>query len=98
MTSRRYTGWRTSSRSDGGDNCVEVARADDGMVGVRDSKHRTGPILEFDPGTWRRLIDAIRAGMFDRHLGHVHDTRAVCGSAIECGTLLRHAATPARPA
>ena len=38
-----FTGWRTSSRSSGGANCVQVAvRAD--AVGVRDSKHPTGPI------------------------------------------------------
>jgi hypothetical protein len=64
MTTRQYTNWRKSSRSDGG-NCVEVARADDGTVGVRDSKNLTGPVLEFDPAAWRSFTDDVRAGTFD---------------------------------
>lgn len=64
MTTRQYTGWRKSSRSDDG-NCVEVARADDGTVGVRDSKNITGPVLEFDPVTWSAFTDDVRAGKFD---------------------------------
>ena len=42
--------WRTSIRSsaNGGD-CVEVADNLPGLVAVRDSKDRTGPILTFSP-------------------------------------------------
>jgi hypothetical protein len=65
MTTRQYTNWRKSSRSDDG-NCVEVARADDGTVGMRDSKNITGPFLEFDPATWHAFTDDVRAGKFDR--------------------------------
>ncbi|RKR88406.1 uncharacterized protein DUF397 [Micromonospora pisi] len=65
MNARQYTNWRKSSRSDGG-NCVEFARADDGTVGTRDSKDITGPVLEFDPASWRAFTDDVRGGKFDR--------------------------------
>ncbi|MFI6272468.1 DUF397 domain-containing protein [Micromonospora zamorensis] len=64
MTSR-YSAWRKSTRSDDG-NCVEVASADDGTVGVRDSKDVIGPMLEFRPATWSAFTGAIRAGKFSR--------------------------------
>jgi hypothetical protein len=38
------TVWHTSSYSNGGDACVEVAPAPDAVL-VRDSKNRTGPTL-----------------------------------------------------
>lgn len=42
--------WRTSSYSGGnGGACVEVARNLPGIVAVRDSKDRTGPVLAFAP-------------------------------------------------
>ncbi|WP_089331185.1 DUF397 domain-containing protein [Actinomadura meyerae] len=41
MTSReRYVGWRKSSYSGTGNNCVEAARAGGGRVGVRDTAAR----------------------------------------------------------
>ncbi|MGC4750540.1 DUF397 domain-containing protein [Micromonospora sp. DT201] len=64
MTSR-YTRWRKSTRSDDG-NCVEVADAVDGTVGVRDSKDLPGPILEFRPATWSAFTSGLRAGKFSR--------------------------------
>ncbi|MEV4824554.1 DUF397 domain-containing protein [Micromonospora sp. NPDC049274] len=64
MTSR-YTRWRKSTRSDDG-NCVEVANAGDGTVGVRDSKDVTGPILEFRLGTWSAFTSGLRAGDLSR--------------------------------
>jgi hypothetical protein len=50
--------WRKSSHSNGQSNCVEVATnlvADDqpGIVAVRDSKDRTGPVLVLTPAQWR---------------------------------------------
>ncbi|MBM0236322.1 DUF397 domain-containing protein [Micromonospora sp. ATA32] len=48
--------WRKSSRS-GQSECVEVADNLPGVVGVRDSKDPTGPVLTFDPQTWRAFID-----------------------------------------
>lgn len=49
--------WRKSTRSgSGGGDCVEVADNLPGVVGVRDSKDPTGPVLTFDPKTWRSFV------------------------------------------
>ncbi|MEK8106531.1 DUF397 domain-containing protein [Micromonospora sp. M12] len=64
MTSR-YTAWRKSTRSDDG-NCVEVASAGDGTVGVRDSKNIAGPVLEFGPASWSAFTGGMRADKFSR--------------------------------
>ncbi|MET8229129.1 DUF397 domain-containing protein [Micromonospora sp. NPDC005298] len=55
--------WRTSTRSgDTGGACVEVADNLPGVVLVRDSKDRSGPVLTFAPAAWRGfLADAARA-------------------------------------
>lgn len=53
--------WFKSSRSSGGQDCVEVAFLEAGHVGVRDSKDPTGPALVFTPSEW----DAFTAGMAD---------------------------------
>ncbi|MFJ6197752.1 DUF397 domain-containing protein [Micromonospora sp. NPDC092111] len=56
--------WRTSSRSSGNGNCVEVA-ADGGRIAVRDSKDRGGPALVFPPSAWTAFVtglDAVRPG------------------------------------
>jgi hypothetical protein len=61
-----YTNWHKSPRSGGGDHCVEVAfTTDGGTVGVRDSKNRTGPILEFAPESWAVFTQGVRDGEFD---------------------------------
>ena len=40
--------WRRSAHSGStGGQCVEVAAAGDGMVGIRDSKDPGGPVLRF---------------------------------------------------
>jgi len=57
--------WRTSSRSGGNGECVEVAQVDDG-VAVRDSKDRSGPVLVFEPAVWAAFIAAAKDGEFDR--------------------------------
>jgi hypothetical protein len=46
--------WRTSSHSNNGGECVEVA-AIDGMVGLRDTKDRAGAVLTFNPSAWQRF-------------------------------------------
>ncbi|MGS2619397.1 DUF397 domain-containing protein [Micromonospora sp. LZ34] len=48
--------WRKSTRSGNGE-CVEVADNLAGVVGVRDSKDPRGPVLTFDPQTWRAFVD-----------------------------------------
>ena len=63
---QKYSNWHKSSRSSGGDNCVEVAFADNGDVGVRDSKNRTGPVLEFTPPEWAAFIGGVRDGEFEQ--------------------------------
>jgi hypothetical protein len=53
--------WRTSSRSNGGGDCVEIADNLPGVVAVRDSKDPAGPTLIFTPETWRGFLDAVRS-------------------------------------
>ena len=57
MTELTGVTWRTSSRSNEGD-CVEVAGDLAGLVGVRDSKDPTGPVLTFAPSAWRSFLAA----------------------------------------
>jgi hypothetical protein len=47
--------WRKSTRSGEAGNCVEVAHTDQ-VVGVRDSKHPTGPILIFPTTPWTTFL------------------------------------------
>jgi hypothetical protein len=70
MTTHQFTGWRKSRRSDGGGNCVEVATAGDGTIGVRDSKNKTGPVLSFTPDAWTAFLEGIRSGEFDKNGPH----------------------------
>jgi hypothetical protein len=60
-----FSGWRKSSRSGSGGDCVEVAQAS-AAVAVRDSKNPTGPILVFRPESWTTFIAATKQGEFDR--------------------------------
>jgi hypothetical protein len=62
-----FTHWRKSTRSSGGDNCVEIASAArGGAVGVRDSKQGgNGPVLEFTSGEWAGFVAGAKTGEFD---------------------------------
>jgi F420-0:gamma-glutamyl ligase len=58
--------WRTSTRSGGEGDCVEVAGFAE-SVGVRDSKDRQGPVLTFTESAWTDFIAATRAQQLDAH-------------------------------
>jgi uncharacterized protein DUF397 len=49
-----------------GGNCVEVNLGMRGLVGLRDSKLATGPVLVFDDEEWSAFLQAARSGQFDR--------------------------------
>ncbi len=55
-------GWRTSSYSTNGAECVEVGldREAEGVL-VRDTKARSGSVLWFSPGAWRTFAGRLKA-------------------------------------
>jgi hypothetical protein len=57
--------WKKSARSAANGNCVEVATLDEGQVGVRDSKDRSGPVLRFTPDEWSAFVGGVKNGEFD---------------------------------
>jgi hypothetical protein len=52
--------WRTSSYSNNGGECVEVASACN-AVGVRDTKDRAGAVLVVSAETWQRFAASVKA-------------------------------------
>jgi hypothetical protein len=59
----RRAEWRISTYSANGSTCVEVARNLAGIVAVRDSKARQGPVLTFTPAEWRAFTAQLRHGI-----------------------------------
>ncbi|WP_454196399.1 DUF397 domain-containing protein [Nocardia sp. Marseille-Q1738] len=55
--------WFKSSRSSGGEACVEVTWLAD-QIGVRDSKNPAGPALVFAPGAWDAFVAGVKEGEF----------------------------------
>jgi hypothetical protein len=52
--------WRKASYSAAnGGGCVEVADHASRVL-VRDTQDRTGPVLRFTPGAWRRFADLVK--------------------------------------
>ncbi|MDG4831782.1 DUF397 domain-containing protein [Solwaraspora sp. WMMD1047] len=61
MTDLTGAVWRKSSRSGGnGGDCVEVADGLADLIGVRDSKDPTGPVLVFTPAAWSTFVTDLR--------------------------------------
>lgn len=59
--------WFTSSYSDNGGQCVEVATnlaASRGVVAVRDSKDPAGPALSFPAEAFGAFLAGVRGGEF----------------------------------
>jgi hypothetical protein len=57
--------WFTSSYSENGGQCVEVATnlaAPHGIVPVRDSKNTTGPVLNFPADAFTAFVMGIKDG------------------------------------
>lgn len=59
-------GWKTSSRTSQGQNCVEVTTSVPGWVGVRDTKKRPAGLLAFNEGRWIAFVNAAKAGHLDQ--------------------------------
>ncbi|MEU0916369.1 DUF397 domain-containing protein [Streptomyces cyaneofuscatus] len=60
--------WFTSSYSDNGGDCVEVAAnlvASQGIVPVRDSKCVGGPVVDVSAASFSAFVAGVRAGGFD---------------------------------
>lgn len=56
--------WQKSSAS-GADGCLEVARAADGTVLVRNSKDPAGVVLQLTISEWTAFSFGMKAGEFD---------------------------------
>lgn len=56
-------GWHKSKRSAGG-NCVEIKRDGDRAL-MRDTKDRSGPVLDFDDDAFGAFLDDVKEGRFD---------------------------------
>jgi hypothetical protein len=52
--------WRTSTYSNNGGACIEIAAAAPGVVAVRDSKDPDGPALAFTPGQWMAFTSIVK--------------------------------------
>lgn len=60
--------WTKSSLSHANGNCVEIADLPGGLVGMRDSKNITGPVLDFPPEEWQAFLGGARNGEFNFHV------------------------------
>jgi hypothetical protein len=57
--------WHKSTRSSANGACVEVARNLPGIVAVRDSKDRSGPVLTVTLAKWATFAAGVKDGEFD---------------------------------
>ncbi|MFE7127982.1 DUF397 domain-containing protein [Streptomyces sp. NPDC057617] len=64
--------WFTSSYSDNGGQCIEVAAnlaTSRGVVPVRDSKNPSGPVLDLPADVFTSFVEGVKAGEFTRTFG-----------------------------
>jgi hypothetical protein len=66
MSANSGIGWVKSSFSYATGNCVEVAGLSDGVIGMRDSKDASGPVLQFSGAEWQAFLGGVQNGEFDR--------------------------------
>lgn len=57
--------WRKSSFSNGGGQCVEVARLDDGTTAIRNSNHPNAGTLIITTSQMSGFLHGCKAGEFD---------------------------------
>lgn len=58
---KEFHRWRKSHHSQPNGGCIEAGRADDGTIGVRDTKlDDNGPILEFTRDEWWSFLRRVR--------------------------------------
>lgn len=62
---RQFSGWKKSSYSNGGGNCVEVGTSA-AHVGIRDTKDRDGGTLAVPADGWAAFLSGVKAGQFDK--------------------------------
>ncbi|MDA3629682.1 DUF397 domain-containing protein [Saccharopolyspora oryzae] len=58
------TDWRTSTRTQGQGQCVEVGFGAD-CVGVRDTKNRSGGQITVAQQRWLEFVSGVKLGCFD---------------------------------
>jgi Domain of unknown function (DUF397) len=56
--------WRTSSRSYGSGQCVQVAAPSGEHIDVRDSKDAHGTVLTFSSTHWDAFVASVRHGSY----------------------------------
>ena len=59
------TAWRESSRSNPSGNCVEVGVLPGGRIGVRDSRHPSGPALACTRAGISAFLGRVKNGELD---------------------------------
>jgi hypothetical protein len=58
-------GWRKSTYSGSGNNCIEVRTTGPGIA-VRDTKNPHGGALTFTPQQWHAFIRQVKTGSYDQ--------------------------------